>query len=274
MRALVMKNCVVRFALAALICGGAAALEAGTMVATYQPAGIQAADASALCLPTTACFVGEETFTLWNGTKPFATNFSTTLENVGILTGGIQGNYTGGLTRSAANQYGGAGGTGYYPTVSNSSYTLTLTTSGDVPGVNYFGLWFSALDNGNQLQFYEDSTLLYTFTPALFRTLVGACPGGAFCGNPTTGAFKGQDSGEQFAFLNFFYEGGGYFNKVVFTQTNGAGFESDNHTVGYLNPPVPSGTLIEAVPEPGSIALVALGAAVVIGLKRRSMRAC
>jgi hypothetical protein len=273
MRALLKTNCVVRFALAALICGGAAVLEAGTMVPTYQPAGIQSANASALCLPTTACFVGEETFTLWDGTKPFATSFSTTLDNVGILTGGIQGNYTGGLTRSAANQYGGADGSGYYPTVSNSSYTLTLTTSGDVPGVNYFGLWFSALDNGNELQFYEDSTLLYTFTPALFRTLVGACPGSAFCGNPTT-TFSRQDPNEQFAFLNFFYVGGGYFNKVVFTQTNTAGFESDNHTVAYLNPPVPSGTLIEAAPEPGSIALVALGAAVVIGLKRRSMRGC
>ena len=263
-RALVRQNCVVRFALAAMICGGAATVEAGTMAVTYDPPGVTSADGAALCLPTTACFVGEETFA--SALTGGYTTFSTTLENVGSLTGGIQGTYTGSLTRSLANEYGGADGTSdHFATVSNSSYTLTLTTTGTLPGVNYFGLWFSALDNGNELQFYEDNTLLYTFTPTLFRSLVGACTGNtksAFCGNPTT-AFKGDDGGEQFAFLNFFFEGGGYFNKIVFTETTGAGFESDNHTVAYLNPPVPSGTLIETAPEPGSIALVALGAALV-----------
>ena len=270
-RSLVEKNCVVRFTLAALICGGAATLQAGTMVVSYEPATTTSANVSALCLPTTACFVGEETFApaLVGG----STTFSTTLFNKGSMTGGIQGTYTT-FTRSLANQYGGADGTtDHFATVSNGSYTLTLTTSGDVPGVNYFGLWFSALDSGNQLQFYQDNTLLYTFTPALFRSLVGACPGGAFCGNPTA-AFLGDDSGEQFAFLNFFYEGGDYFNKIVFTETTKSGFESDNHTVAYLNPPVPSGTVIEDAPEPGSIVLVSLGAALVIGLKRRSIRGC
>jgi hypothetical protein len=104
----------------------------------------------------------------------------------------------------------------------------------------------------------------------MFQTLVGACPGSAFCGNPN----NGKDTGEQFAFLNFFYEGG-YFDKVVFTETSSAGFESDNHTVAYLNPPVPSGTVIgDDAPEPGSIALVTLGAAGLIWLKRRATRSC
>jgi len=255
-----------RFALTTLICNGLVTVLEGSIIATYQPAGIQAPDAPALCGPTTACYVGMENFNSWNGTSPYDADFLE-VESLGVTTGGIQGEYTGDITRSSNYTYGGAGGTGDYATVSNNTYTLTLTTSGDLPGVNYFGLWFSALDNGNQLQFYEDNTLLYTFTPALFRSLVGACPGSAFCGNPN----NGDDSGEQFAFLNFFDEGG-YFNKIVFTETTTAGFESDNHTVAYLNPAVASGTVIEATPEPGSIALLTGGAAVVIGLKRRSIR--
>jgi hypothetical protein len=261
---------MVKFALAALICAGAAAtLEGGTMTVTYQPAADQTPDATALCAPTTVCYVGMETFNSWNGSAPFATDFPALL-TVGDPSGGIQGEYTGSLTQSSDYTYGGAGKTGYYPTVSDNNYTLTLSTLGDVPGVNYFGLWFSALDGGNQLQFYEGSTLLYTFTPTMFQTLVGACPGSAFCGNPN----NGEDAGEQFAFLNFFYEGG-YFDKIVFTETSSAGFESDNHTVAYLNPPVPSGTVIgDEAPEPGSIALVTLGAAGLIWLKRRATTGC
>ena len=164
------------------------------MTVTYQPAHDQTPDATALCAPTTVCYVGMETFNSWNGSSSFSTDFPALL-TVGGPTGGIQGDYAGSLTRSSNFTYGGAGGSGYYPTVTDDNYLLTLTTLGDVPGVNYFGLWFSALDGGNQLQFYEGSTLLYTFTPAMFQTLVGACPGSAFCGNPN----NGKDAGEQFA---------------------------------------------------------------------------
>jgi hypothetical protein len=254
----------VNAALAALICAGsAAALKGDTIVATYEPAGVQTPNTTELCAGSTECYVGMEDFNSWSGTKPFSGTYPE-LATVGSLTGAINFDYTGSLTRSAANAYGGAGGTGYYPTVTDSSYTLTLTVSGDIPGVNYFGLWFSALDNGNQLQFYENTTLLYTFTPADFAALVGACPGSAFCGNPN----NGDDANEQFAFLNFFDEDG-YFNKIVFTETTSAGFESDNHTVAYMNPVVPSGTLIDG-PEPNSMALLAAGAAILMGLKWRS----
>ena len=94
-------------------------------------------------------------------------------------------------------------------------------------GDNYFGLWFSALDNGNDLKFYDGSTLLLDFTPALFQKLTGACPN-AFCGNPNS-QFLGQDGNEQFAFLNFF-DTTGYIDEIVFTETTSAGLESDNQT--------------------------------------------
>ncbi|HME58631.1 MAG TPA: PEP-CTERM sorting domain-containing protein, partial [Terracidiphilus sp.] len=183
----------------------------------------------------------------------------------------ISGSYSGGFLSFNADQYGGAGGTGIYPEIfaSGGNYTLTLTASGDVPGVNYFGLWFSALDAGNDLKFYENGTLLLDFTPTLYQQLVGACPNAsnAFCGNPNS-QFLGQDSGEQFAFLNFF-DTNGYFNEIVFTETGGGGFESDNHTVGYQDPSNPSGTIIGAVPEPSTFLLMLPGAMAFIGLGRR-----
>jgi hypothetical protein len=154
----------------------------------------------------------------------------------------------------------------------SGTYTLTLglTSGSTIPGVNYFGLWFSALDAGNELQFYENNTLLLTFTPVMFQSLVGACPNSsnAFCGNPNS-SFLDKDSGEQFAFLNFFDENG-YFNKIVFTETGGGGFESDNQTVAYMNPVTPTGTIISGAPEPGSFVLLFSGLLVLLAFMRRS----
>jgi hypothetical protein len=210
--------------------------------------------------------MGDETFP--TAAVPTNATFSN-VANIGSPAGSITGSYSGGLTVSAANQYGGASGTGYFGTVTNSSYTLTLSASGGLPGVNYFGMWFSALDGGNQLQFFNGNTLLYSFTPATFQSLVGACPNAsnAFCGNPNAN-FSGKDTGEQFAFLNFF-DTTGYFNKIVFTETTTAGLESDNQTVGYMNPPTPTGTIIPNAPEPGSFILLLTGTLALMGLKRR-----
>lgn len=162
------------------------------------------------------------------------------------------GTYSGSGVWLAANQYGGSGGTGTYPEVfAGPGYSLTLNKA-----ANYFGLWFSALDAGNLLQFYSNNTLVYSFTPADFIKLVGACPGGKFCGNPNP-QFLHNDSGEQFAYLNF-YDQNGTFNKVDFTEGGGGGFESDNHAVALLSGP-PGGTPITAAPEPGTLGLAGLG---------------
>jgi hypothetical protein len=189
-----------------------------------------------------------ETFdTITPGSNPssFATNFNGS---------SYTGTYTGaGLQWLGANQYGGAGGTGTYPEIFTSiGYTLTLDKS-----ANYFGLWFSALDAGNLLQFYNNSTLVYSFTPADFIKLVGNCPGGKFCGNPNPG-FLNADSSQQFAYLNF-YDQTGTFNKIVFSEVSGAagGFESDNHAVATLSGP-PGGTQITTVPEPAALSLAGL----------------
>ena len=66
--------------------------------------------------------------------------------------------------------------------------------------------------------------------------MVGSCPnsGDPFCGNPNAN-FLGQNSGEQYAYLNFF-DKTGFFDKVVLTQIGSGGFESDNDAVGFLDP--------------------------------------
>ena len=260
------------FKLALAVCAltlSASALYADNIVVSYAPASTQAPNTTTLCGSDTQCWIGEQTFA--TSSVPAAGLFPT-LTSIGGLSGAISGSYSGGLVMYSADQYGGAGGTGYYPELfsTGNGYTLNLTASGNLPGVNYFGLWFSALDSGNQLQFYENNTLLMSFTPARFQSLVGACPSStnAFCGNPNSN-FKGKDSGEQFAFLNFFDQNG-YFNKIVFTESGGGGFESDNHTVGYMNPPTPSGTIISGeAPEPGSFVLLLSGMIALIGMSRR-----
>ena len=160
----------------------------------------------------------------------------------------VTGTYSGAYQVYAANEYGGAG---------VNSYTLTLSQS-----QNYFGLWFSALDSGNQLQFYDGSTLVETFTPSNYAALVGVCPTSApqpnYCGNPNS-AFLNQDAGEQFAYLNF-YDTTGSFNSIVFTDTvSGFGFESDNQAVAIVNPNNPIGTVLNATPEPSTFVLLGSG---------------
>lgn len=171
------------------------------------------------------------------------------------------GTYSGGLLWTAADAYGGAGGSGTYAETF-SGYTLTIN-----PSVNYFGLWFSALDGGNELTFYRDDTLVYSFGPQDLIRLVGACPGSPYCGNPNSGA----DANEQFVYLNF-YDSTANFNRIVFSQAQGGGFESDNHAVAELLGP-PGGTLVNGVPEPGTSTILLVGGVVLATFGRRRRRA-
>jgi hypothetical protein len=229
----------------AVLCGSGTAAMADTFHNTYLAPGVQASSDS----------THTETFSSFNGST---TNFNGS---------GITGTYTGAFSISGANLYGGADGTGSFITTS-SSYTLTLSSA-----VNYFGMWFSALDGGNQLSFYSDSTLVFSFSPNDYASLVGVCPTGAaepnYCGNPNA-AFYNQDSDQQYAFLNF-YDTNGSFNKIVFTENPQiGGFESDNHTLGTLTGD-PSGTPLDPVPEPSTFVLGFSGIVAGIAGTRRQL---
>jgi len=186
------------------------------------------------------------------------------------------------------NQYGGANyPNGYYPVESQPSggvggaHAIPITTlTLDTPS-SYFGLWWSAGDKYNTLTFYNGSTQIAQYTTA---TLPGLLPKTYF-GNPVDGR---ADSAEPFAFLNF-YGVGARFTKVVLSNLNSTGFESDNWTVraqpyGYYTGEDPAnlpGVLISTintsttpVPEPSAAMALGLSGLLLIGFltSRRRVR--
>lgn len=237
-----VRTAIASAALGALMATTAA--RADTFVQTYELPGVQ---------NTTATFsggVGVETFdSVGLGFGGFVSTFGG---------GPYTGTYSAGARIDNANQYGSAGGTGQHAvTFENTGYSITLNQK-----VSYFGYWLSALDRGNVVNFYNDATLVGTLTPANVLASIGANP--AYFGNPNA-PFLGQNSGEPYAFVNF-YDTTGTFNKIEFLENPMVGgYESDNHTVGIYKDIVG----IPVVPEPGTYALMLLGLAGVAAVGRR-----
>ncbi|MEJ6482173.1 hypothetical protein N0Y54_12705 [Nostoc punctiforme UO1] len=151
------------------------------------------------------------------------------------------------------DQYGAAGGTGKYFDVdtNRSGNGQTVSTLNLTTAQSYFGLWWSAGDASNVLEFYSKGNLVERITTADVASYIGKLPNsGGYKGNPTS-TYKGQDSNEPFAFINF-YDVAGTFDQVKFTNIGGTGFESDNHTVatGYNSI---TGNVVTAVPESSSV---------------------
>jgi PEP-CTERM motif len=255
----------------AAIAGGALAVatvggwatpgRADTFDVTYEPPGIESANETNLCaaLGPGICTIGVETFNE-QPVNEAGTSFTT---DFGIPGDVITGTYTN-VQIYPATEFGGAGGIGNFAdTHSVAGYTLALSTT-LTTGINYFGFWLSALDAGNLLAFYEDGTEVYQFTPADLLALIGNCPN-PYCGNPS-GPFAGDDASQPYVFLNFF-DKTGPFNEIVFSENpEVGGYESDNHTVGFVTGK--SGTSINA-PEPGSLAMLASGLFVLMLVRRR-----
>lgn len=153
-----------------------------------------------------------------------------------------------------AEQYGGAGGTGkYFDVDTNRSgngqkvSTLNLATP-----QSYFGFWWSAGDSSNVLTFLSQGQVVYSMTTADVVNYIAKLPNKtSYYGNPNS-TFKNQDSGEPFAFINF-YDVGGTFDQVQFTNIGGTGFESDNHTVATGYNSINGNIVTTAVPESSSL---------------------
>jgi hypothetical protein len=175
---------------------------------------------------------------------------------------GITGTYTDVDIRSA-DQYGGSGGnTNFASTGTVAGYSLTLSK-----GVNYFGFWLSALDSGNNLTFYDGNTKVFSFSAGDVAKLLGA----GYGGNPNA-AFLGQDSGEDFAFLNFF-DKTGTFDKIIFSESPQIGaYESDNHTIGFFTGESGTPVPVSGVPEPAVWMTMIGGLGLVGAMMRRTRR--
>lgn len=236
-----MKSKSFRYAVGALLAAAATGAQAG-IVFSFEAAGVQ---------QTTVSGAVTETF-----------------ENVGVgaITGAgytsttIGGTYLGGQVINV-NQFGGAGGTGHYDVVglntSNPallSQTLTFTAA-----KTYFGMWWSAGDAANVLEFYNGSTLIDSFTVGSVLSLLGS----AYNGNPNPPS--GRNTGEKYAYLNFTGTSGTTFDKIKFINNSNSGFESDNHSV-YDQEITPPGTV---VPEPSTYLMGALMVVPVLGGLRK-----
>jgi hypothetical protein len=126
-----------------------------------------------------------------------------------------------------ADAYGGAAdasspkGTRYSLQGAGTS-VLSSTLKLDMES-SYFGMWWSAGDARNVLEFYNGDTLVSRFTTA---SLMDPLPA-TYDGNPINRAINSR---EPYAFINFFGDETTAWDRIVLTNNGSSGFESDNYT--------------------------------------------
>ena len=271
---------------------------ADQVVITYSPAGVFAPDfgidpSTGICAGATACDYGLENFSNWSGNGTYTSTFNDAGAGTYNQPSGVSftGDYAvgagttigsgGEFIAQPQNLYGGVAGSNYPelygPTAYQAtnkgtdnppSYTVDLSSTG-VPGINYFGIWISALDPYNDLRIYSGNTLLAEFDSSVLLQALGNCATPAenpYCGNPTP-QYQGGDNSELFSYVNVF-DLTGYITSVQFFNGGYTGFESTNDAVAYVDPIHVDGTELP-VPEPLSLSLLGVGVAGLAALRRR-----
>lgn len=116
---------------------------------------------------------------------------------------------------------------------------VTLVLDGDY---DYYGLYWGSIDSYNAISFYQDGALVDSFG------------GGELSPLQDNG---GQGTWDSNRYINFYFTDGALFDTVVLASSNYA-FESDNHAYARVG-----------VPEPGTMALFAMGLLGLIVTRRR-----
>ena len=211
----------------------------------------------------------------------FATGTFTTLTSTSLAIGGTNATYTVAGTTTPkpsvnANDTYSASTTSQNYLAITPSDTVTLTLASAVP---YVGVDIAALDNGNSVSFYNAAgTLISTFSAATITSLFSGTTVTAVNGTSyTTSSYKGQpgntanNSAQYYAYMHFFGQNGTTIKSIVFSETAGGNFETENHSILTTAPAV-DGSFV-AVPEPGVGATVAAGCAGLLALGRLVRRA-
>ena len=253
-----------RVVLALMTVGEGSIFGASSMVVTYEVAGVMTSPVlSSYTYDFNSIGTGSKSnisWTGWGGTGTFSS-----------------------VKVNPPDQYGGANNSNYAFSSDSTQTTLALSTR-----VSYFGRWWSAGDSGNILDFYSGATKIFTFTSSVLDGLSTS-----YNGNPNS-AFRGQNSAQKYAYINFFVQSGEQIDKVI---ARGSNFESDNWTLrdpAYglvvgdgatlpgtavaqynVNDAGSQTTVTDvsqinntSVPEPSSLSLIALGLGSLLALRR------
>lgn len=201
-----MKSLVSALAIGLLAALGASQAQA-TVVVTYaeQAGALNSSFINATTFDFNNLSTGVQKNVVWNGVGVF--------DQLNVL---------------KADQYGGALNTKY--SVQGVGSSVKATTFNLNTPSSYFGLWWSAGDSTNILDFYSGpngtGTLLAEFTTAnLIKTLPKA-----YFGNPNAGSNFGKNATEAYAFINFFGTPDTAWASVVLRNSTSSGFESDNYS--------------------------------------------
>ena len=139
---------------------------------------------------------------------------------------------------------------------------------------SYFGFGWAAGDSQNRMDFYRGNTLLGSFSTATIQGILGNSTVTAIDGSTyNSSTYRGQpaspstNSGENYAFVNFFAQNGFKFDRIDFWNNNtGSGFESDNHTVLTSGSASPSGSLVYVTSTVNPVGLSAPEPSLSLGL--------
>jgi len=140
-------NRILAFSFTLVAVGGTFSHAASSMVVTYQAAGVMSSPVlSSFTYDFNSIGTGVKSNISWTGWGGTGTFTSVKVNPVDV--------------------YGGANNSNY--TFANDSAQTTLNLS---TGVSYFGMWWSAGDSGNILDFYSGATKIFTFTSSVLDGL-------------------------------------------------------------------------------------------------------